>query len=144
MARRYGYLGWSFVPEGHLIVARRFIAGSGTNGPIGSPSRRDDRMTEYRRAMYRPWAKPNFDRPSGTRSNPKNHTGDKSPAYFQVVPPGHRHRHDKVSVVSVFQNLASIHRGSARWRPTKAGPAAEGKPMCPVVLFRENCALCHI
>jgi len=39
--------------------------------------------------MYQPWAKANFDRPSGTRSNPKHDTGDKSPAYFLVVPPGH-------------------------------------------------------
>jgi hypothetical protein len=30
-----------------------------------------------------------FDRPSGTRSNFQHQYGDKSPAYFLVVPPGH-------------------------------------------------------
>ena len=70
-----------------MTVARRFIAGSGTTWglrPGGTP--------EYRRAikrMYQPWAKPNFDRPSGTRSNLNTSTGDKSPAYFLVVLPGH-------------------------------------------------------
>ena len=52
-----------------MTVARRFIAGSGTTWglrPGGTP--------EYRRAikrMYQPWAKPNFDRPSGTFQPPR-------------------------------------------------------------------------
>jgi hypothetical protein len=34
-------VGWFFVPEGHLTVARRFIAGSVRNGPA---FRRDARI----------------------------------------------------------------------------------------------------
>jgi len=85
-------LGWFFVPEGHMTVARRFIAGAGiTWGPRrgGTP--------EYRRSCpSRGSAFAKLDRfsheisivPPGREQILKTSTGDKSPAYFQVVPPG--------------------------------------------------------
>ena len=87
-----GCFGWFFVPEGHMTVARRFIAGSGsTSGPCpgGTP--------EYRRSKLcrgSVFAKLNrFSHeisvvPPGTRANSNTGTGDKSPAYFPFVPPG--------------------------------------------------------
>jgi hypothetical protein len=42
MARDKGFLGWFFVPEGHMTVARRFIAGSRKH--MKPASRRDARI----------------------------------------------------------------------------------------------------
>jgi hypothetical protein len=39
--------------------------------------------------MYQPWAKPNSIVPPGRDQILNTSTGDKSPAYFLVVPPGH-------------------------------------------------------
>jgi hypothetical protein len=98
----------------------------------------------------------NFDRPSGTSANskhkyPKHNTGDKSPAYFLVVPPGHTatalnaemrnrdrskfslsSRHSCQSQRYFLENRA--HAARPEWVP-ELGRKGQGKTVCGVRAF---------
>jgi hypothetical protein len=86
---------WFFVPEGHMTVARRFIAGFASTQalearvPEGRPNTAAHAQTEDPPSKLNRFSHGISIVPPGREQILNTSTGDKSPAYSLVVPPGH-------------------------------------------------------